>query len=191
MSKENKARITQLLGVEPVELNAVDFTGQSRRRLFWCNFPVPPVHSRAGNALMLELGITKKSWQDALVPESEAAAREFSDKFYEYLHRPIGDQPRWLVLTEKSLYFDTAKPKSPCLLASNAHVVVERPGPWFRKLDPVEAERLQGFPEDWTNAIKSEKKRFALLGNAVAVPVAQFLFGALRQRRRCEESRDA
>ena len=39
---------------------------------------------------------------------------------------------------------------------------------------PVECERLQGFPDGWT-AGESDSARYRMLGNAVAVPVAEWL----------------
>jgi len=43
-----------------------------------------------------------------------------------------------------------------------------------RRLTPVECERLQGFPDDWT-AGQSDSKRYKQLGNAVCVPVAEWI----------------
>jgi len=43
-----------------------------------------------------------------------------------------------------------------------------------RRLTPRECERLQGFPDDWT-AGHSDTKRYQMLGNAVAVPVAEWI----------------
>ena len=43
-----------------------------------------------------------------------------------------------------------------------------------RRLTPIECERLQGFPDNWT-AGQSDSKRYRQLGNAVAVPVAEWL----------------
>ena len=43
-----------------------------------------------------------------------------------------------------------------------------------RRLTPTECERLQGFPGDWT-AGQSDTARYRQLGNAVAVPVAEWL----------------
>ena len=44
----------------------------------------------------------------------------------------------------------------------------------IRKLTPVECERLQGFPDDWTEGV-SETQRFMMLGNAVTVNVIEFI----------------
>lgn len=43
-----------------------------------------------------------------------------------------------------------------------------------RRLMPVECERLQGFPDGWTDG-QSDGQRYKQLGNAVAVPVAEWI----------------
>ena len=45
-----------------------------------------------------------------------------------------------------------------------------------RRLTPVECERLQGFPDDWT-AGQSDSTRYKQMGNAVAVPVVEWVIG--------------
>lgn len=45
-----------------------------------------------------------------------------------------------------------------------------------RRLLPIEYERLQGFPDDWTLVPgASDAKRYKALGNAVAVPVIEWI----------------
>lgn len=51
--------------------------------------------------------------------------------------------------------------------------------PAVRRLTPVECERLQGFPDDWT-ASQSDSQRYKQMGNAVTVNVAAYI-GALLQ----------
>ena len=46
---------------------------------------------------------------------------------------------------------------------------------WFRYLTPLECERLQGFPDDWTKGEKNQDRYFAL-GNAVNCNVSDYLF---------------
>lgn len=43
-----------------------------------------------------------------------------------------------------------------------------------RRLMPVECERLQGFPDGWTDG-QADSSRYKQLGNAVAVPVAEWI----------------
>lgn len=50
--------------------------------------------------------------------------------------------------------------------------VVEDPGTHrLRLLTPIEAERLQGFDDDWTNTGMTERFRFFCMGNALVVPM--------------------
>ena len=43
-----------------------------------------------------------------------------------------------------------------------------------RRLTPTECERLQGFPDGWTEG-QADTHRYKQLGNAVAVPVVEWL----------------
>ncbi len=43
-----------------------------------------------------------------------------------------------------------------------------------RRLTPVECERLQGFPDGWTDG-QADSARYRQLGNAVAVPVVEWI----------------
>jgi len=57
--------------------------------------------------------------------------------------------------------------------------------PKIRRLTPVECERLQGFPDNWTAGI-SDTQRYKCLGNAVTVNVINFLGRKIRNwREKC------
>jgi DNA (cytosine-5)-methyltransferase 1 len=43
-----------------------------------------------------------------------------------------------------------------------------------RRLTPLECERLQGFPDEWTEGF-ADSTRYRMLGNAVCVPVARWI----------------
>lgn len=47
-----------------------------------------------------------------------------------------------------------------------------------RRLTPTECERLQGFPDGWTDG-QADSHRYKQLGNAVAVPVVQWIIDRL------------
>ena len=44
-----------------------------------------------------------------------------------------------------------------------------------RRLTPVECERLQGFPDGWSSDIVSDSQAYKQMGNAVTVPVAEWI----------------
>ena len=47
-----------------------------------------------------------------------------------------------------------------------------------RRLTPTECERLQGFPDGWTDG-QADSNRYKQMGNAVAVPVVQWILGRI------------
>lgn len=49
-----------------------------------------------------------------------------------------------------------------------------------RRLTPTECERLQGFPDGWTDlGGTADSPRYAALGDAVTVPVAEWIAGRI------------
>ena len=52
----------------------------------------------------------------------------------------------------------------------------------IRRLTPLECERLQGFPDGWTNIPgASDSARYRALGNSVAIPCVEFIMKSLRE----------
>ena len=54
-------------------------------------------------------------------------------------------------------------------LNRSTHVVADRKTGNLRLLTPVEAERLQGFDDDWTNTGMPDRMRYFCMGNALVV----------------------
>ena len=57
-------------------------------------------------------------------------------------------------------------------------------GSSVRRLTPRECERLQGFPDDWTNITHRKKPfadgpRYKALGNSMAVPVMRWILSRI------------
>lgn len=56
--------------------------------------------------------------------------------------------------------------------AENAYLI--------RRLTPLECERLQGFPDGWTDIPDaSDSARYKALGNSVAIPCVEFIMGRI------------
>lgn len=56
-------------------------------------------------------------------------------------------------------------------LNRSTHVVADLQSGKLRTLTPIEAERLQGFDDDWTNSGMPQRMRFFCMGNALVVPM--------------------
>ncbi|MDD3862017.1 MAG: DNA (cytosine-5-)-methyltransferase [Candidatus Gracilibacteria bacterium] len=69
------------------------------------------------------------------------------------------DQPARTILTSESS------------LNRSTHVIQDPENGRFRLITPLEAERIQGFDDDWTNTGMPEKFRYFCMGNALVVPM--------------------
>ena len=56
-------------------------------------------------------------------------------------------------------------------LNRSTHVVSDPTTGRYRLLTPVEAERLQGFDDNWTNTGMPDRMRYFCMGNALVVPM--------------------
>lgn len=56
-------------------------------------------------------------------------------------------------------------------LNRSTHVITDCHTGSLRLLTPIECERLNGFPDDWTNTGMPEKFRYFVMGNALVVPL--------------------
>jgi DNA (cytosine-5)-methyltransferase 1 len=67
------------------------------------------------------------------------------------------------------------------LATGNGQTLFE-PGDGYgvRRLTPIECERLQGFPDHWTEPAGSDSARYKALGNAVTVNTVQWVLGRIR-----------
>ena len=58
---------------------------------------------------------------------------------------------------------------------SDDKCIVDSPN-LIRRLTPLECERLQGFPDRWTNIPgASDSARYKALGNSVAIPCVEYV----------------
>lgn len=62
--------------------------------------------------------------------------------------------------------------------ANNENIGTVLQNSMVRRLTPLECERLQGFPDHWTEG-QTDGHRYKQLGNAVAVPVVQWIIERL------------
>lgn len=59
----------------------------------------------------------------------------------------------------------------------SSHIIEDPETNRLRIITPIEAERIQGFKDNWTNTGMPEKFRYFCMGNALVVPVVEKLAG--------------
>ena len=102
---------------------------------------------------------------------------------HEKRHRQDGSQ---YYFSEGSVQFPEPldKPSRTMLTSESqvgrtSHVVQDPTTGRLRVLTPIECERLNGFPDDWTNTGMPERMRYFCMGNALVVPLVTRIANAL------------
>jgi DNA-cytosine methyltransferase len=199
MSKQSQQIITDYLGVEPVEINSNLVSAQNRRRLYWTNIPVDGVPEDKGIVLadILENGYTdrdKSYCLDASYYKGGGASnvRLYFEKSRRQIVFGSGMNVIGTIAQPKILQrargfnkggLKALDGKTPTISTSawehNNHLTLDEGTTW-RKLTPVECERLQTVPDGYTNHV-SNTQRYKMLGNGWTVDVVKHLFKGLQQ----------
>lgn len=176
MSKADKDLITETLGVEPVLFNASLVSAQTRKRLFWTNisFTLPEDRGIAlkdilqADAEVDERMTTKDGKAYTLTASyNGAVAKNSIERKQRTMVKVgyIGEGEQYGQGGQAHRVYDPSG-KTPTLSSYAPLVKLER----IRKLTPIECERLQGLPDDYTAGI-SKSQRYKCLGNAFNVDV--------------------
>lgn len=162
MKKEWEKIITDTLGVEPIAINSRLLTAQNRPRLYWTNIPnvVQPI----------DRGVVLK---DILVDQVDEKFY-LSDKAIDYMSRLRNGKPRW------EYHTNPLDGKSACLTANMykgvPYGVIKE---LKRRLTPIECERLQSVPDNYTEGV-SNTQRFKMLGNGWTIDVIAHILNEMR-----------
>jgi DNA (cytosine-5)-methyltransferase 3A len=192
MPKADKDIITKEMGVEPVMFNASLVSAQSRKRLFWTNikFDLPEdkgillkdilqpdgeVDDRMvmnGKAFTLTASYSKATPSPAQVEHNIKKGQRTMVKLGH-----IGNSD-----AQANRVYDTDG-KSVTLSALGgglgAKTGLYKSEDRIRKLTPIECERLQGLPDNYTEGI-AMTNRYKCLGNAFNVDVVTHIFNCIK-----------
>ena len=79
---------------------------------------------------------------------------------------------------DPSYTLDRTGGQSVAVQSHHAQLFIAEPPATVRRLTPTECERLQGFPDGWTED-QADTHRYKQMGNAVAVPVVSWIVDRL------------
>ena len=153
MKKECQDVISKYLGVEPIVINSSLVSAQNRHRLYWTNLPFDKLPEDKG--IMLKDVLL----DDATEPMLSNIYGGFGEK-----------KPR--VHYGKSVTIRTS--------AGGGHIPSVTIKDGIRKLHPIEVERLQTVPDNYTEGV-SNTQRYKMLGNGFTVDVICHLLRGLQQ----------
>ena len=170
MKAECKDIISNMLGCEPVLINSADFSAQSRPRLYWTNIPVDMNYKKSDQVL--------KDIMQSNVPEKY---------YYSYPLENIDMSKQvcaTLVFNNHDIHKRVFNPNFKCHTLTtcgggNTQKKVMDNGR-ARKLTPLEYERLQTLPDNYTSCI-SDTARYTACGNGWTVDVIAHILKGLKQ----------
>jgi DNA (cytosine-5)-methyltransferase 3A len=200
MPKADRDIITREMGVEPVMFNASLVSAQSRKRLFWTNIPFDLPEDRGillKDILQPDGEVDERMVVDGKayclsatyshVTTTEAGVKHSIDRKKRTMVRVGRDVGRRLVDGHRA-DADTSIPYERRIetreddkcgtltsVAKDNLVVGER----IRKLTPIECERLQGLPDNYTEGV-AMTHRYKCLGNAFNVDVVAHILGRVK-----------
>ena len=186
MKKEFQAVISEELGVQPVRINSNLVSAQNRDRLYWTNIPVKSLPENRGIVLkdVLEDGYTDREKAHCLDAHYFKGGNLKS--YFEKNRRQLvfdldnTNNSSGLILAgeadlkghgyNRRVYHPDGK--APCLAAASGGNLEPKvlKGMKWRKLTPLECERLQTVPDGYTNHV-SNTQRYKMLGNGWTVDV--------------------
>lgn len=179
--KDIKQAISEKLGVKPIMINSALVSGQQRKREYWTNIPIvtQPTDKEILLKDILESGIPYQEKSHVLTASYNGAVIWNS---LERSQRSMIAEPVRIGQIGKGGQGDriySVNGKSVCLSANGGGrgaktglYKIDLPDRYYhiRKLTPVECERLQTFPDNYTAGI-SNTQRYKCLGNSWTVDV--------------------
>lgn len=173
MNGESEMVISGLLRCDPVLIDSASFSAQSRPRLYWTNIPLRKVPEPSPLVL-----------RDIMRPASEIPPR------YWYDH-PLEDVDMSRQVCARMIYKNHEMHKRIFNPAFKCHTLTTCGGGntqkkvmqdgRARKLTPLEYERLQTLPDNYTAGI-ADSRRYTAIGNGWTVDVIAWILGGLALR---------
>lgn len=192
MKKESRDVISKYLGVEPIEINSALVSAQSRGRLYWTN--IPNVGQPKDKGIVLK-DILEDGFATDLMTNKDGKSHCLTARYNGAVWwNSIERRQRTMVLKEnptksinglirigtanlkghdsiKRVYSEDGK--SPTLTTMQGghrepKIAIDKSS--WRKLTPVECERLQTVPDNYTDGV-SNTQRYKMLGNGWTIDV--------------------
>ena len=170
MKQECKDIISEQLGVEPIMINSALVSAQNRKRLYWTN--IPNVTQPEDKGILLKDIVENP--EEVVIDREKSLAINKSYSQSPWKHYKTKAVNQMLLyrlphgyITEDFMYVE----KYPTLCAQSPGTKHKmKCGEHYRTLTPLECERLQTMPDEYTDILK-KTRRYQVIGNAWTVDV--------------------
>lgn len=177
MNEESKRIISEVLGCPPIFIDSEDFSAQSRGRLYWTNIPVFAVTAKSPLVLgdILQRDVPEKYYYSCdfdFLGLDKTVCAILHINGHDILKRVNSPLAKCQTLT--------------CVSGGHQQKKVLDEGR-CRKLTPLEYERLQTLPDNYTVGV-ADSARYTAIGNGWTVDVIAHIFTGLKQQYGTEET---
>jgi DNA-cytosine methyltransferase len=190
MKKEFQDVISDLTGVQPIEINSSLVSAQNRKRLYWTNIPSVTQPEDKGIVLkdIIENGECDRDKSHCLDANyfKGGNLKQYFEKHRRQLvfsndglcH--VGDADIRGNDSIKRVYHADGKcPTLTTMGGGHREPKILAEGITWRKLTPLECERLQTVPDNYTNHV-SNSQRYKMLGNGWTVDVIAHILKGIK-----------
>ena len=181
--------MSEIIGVNFVEINSNIFSAQSRPRYYWTNIKISKLPENISEELIEDiittnvdenLYINKRGLKDFIINNLVINKSPSKDGILKLIDIPqdiLNDNER-----QRRVY--SLKSKSPTILArADTTKIFETRTQRIRKLSPLECERLQKIPDNYTKGV-SNTQRYKMIGNGFNIDtIAHILKGIFKKPR--------
>lgn len=175
--------IDQELGVESININSSLVSAARRNRWYWTNIPVPslPVDKNLVIKDIVLHPYTFKTFTDPRITKTKKIKAN-------QVKWDLGGKG-WYSQQDRAYFLNN---KMCCIPHKHAHrmlnIVVDLQNDIYRRIHPIEVERMQNLPDDYTNLPGiTGPQRIELVGNGWTVDVIAHIFKFMKQNK-VEES---
>lgn len=175
--------MSEIIGVNYIEVNSALFSAQSRPRYYWTNIKIKPLPKKNHPSTIKDIlqkhaedkyFFNKKGLEEFISKQTlnhKAKSKDGILKLFDVPKEIINDNER-----QRRVY--SLKSKSPTLLARSdtTKILIDNK---VRKLTPLECERLQKIPDNYTSCC-SNTQRYKMIGNAFTVSTIKHFLQELK-----------
>lgn len=171
-NKETLEIMNEKMRIEPIEINSVLVSAQRRIRLYWTNIVVNGMPKDKDLKIKdIVCDNTYKNFSDERIEKTKTYTKNYvkwdmsgkgygsqQDRAY-YLDGTMCTVPKQQAESKTSIYLGNGK---------------------YRRSHPIEIERLQTLPDNYTSVIKSPNKRMGLCGDGWTADIIAHIFKGLK-----------
>lgn len=171
MNEESKGVISELLGCEPTFIDSKQFSAQQRPRYYWTNIPVESVTPPESPLVLkdiMESNVAEKYFYNHPLVDVDMKKQVCATMVYKNheIHKRIFN-PAFKCHTLTTCGGGNTQKK----VMDNGRA---------RKLTPLEYERLQTLPDNYTDGV-SDSARYTAIGNGWTVDVIAYILRGIKE----------